>query len=47
MPFHLQIFNKTVESAVSVNTVFRELTDIADGKACNNIPEAVNRFAKQ
>jgi hypothetical protein len=44
----VQIFYKTVESAVSVNTVFRkferELTNI-DGKACNNIPEAVNKLA--
>jgi hypothetical protein len=44
----VQIFYKTVESAVSVNIVFRnsrsELTDI-DGKACTNIPEAVNKLA--
>jgi transcriptional regulator len=39
--FSVQIFNKTVESAVSVNTVFREFTNI-DRKACNNITEAVN-----
>jgi len=36
----VQIFYKTVGSAVSVS----ELTDI-DGKACNNIPEAVNKLA--
>ena len=41
----MQIFYKTVESAVSV-TQFSgnsrsELTNI-DRKACNNIPEAVN-----
>ena len=44
----MQICYKTVESAVSVYTVFRnsrnELTDI-DGKARNNIPEAVNELA--
>jgi hypothetical protein len=33
----VQIFHKTVETVVSVNTVY--------GKACNNIPEAVNKLA--
>ena len=43
----MQILYKTVESVVSVNTDSgnsrRELTDI-DRKACNNIPEAVNKL---
>ena len=44
----MQIFDKTVESAVSVFTQFfgnsrGELTDI-DGKVCNNI-QGVNKLA--
>jgi len=41
----VKIFNKTVESAMSVPGNSRsELADI-DGEACNNIPEAVNKLA--
>jgi hypothetical protein len=44
----VQILYKTAESVVSVNTDSgnsrSELTDI-DRKACNNIPEAVNKLA--
>ena len=40
----MQNFYKTVESAVSVNTVFQKCTNIG-GKACNNISEAVNKLA--
>jgi hypothetical protein len=41
----VKIFYKTAESAMSVSGNSRsELADI-DGKACNNIPGAVNKLA--